>query len=291
MNALSLVAFYGFLALAVALWRGDLTPWARGADAWLSLAAALLGVAILLLGWRRKKAVVPGRSGRRRAWWVAAGGAAAAAAVLSWLFLQPLPWLARAIARPASQDTAESTPGNNAVQQPVEPGPLPAPAPQPPSDAPQKPDASIVSPAGAIEPPFDWKFWLLVVAGVITGVLAAWLLWPRKRASSPAGEPRRSWWDDPHAPAYVRDLRLLCAQWEVFPQPGDTLRTLLQRLSDSGHDARPLHAMADYHYHVWFGEGVPDPAAEKRWRTAIRTLRQSGRAATAHPPAGTAPAA
>lgn len=301
----ALVVFYALIALAVVVLRGDLTDWSRTADQVLSLLVVLLAVALLLGAWRPTFAHAKRMAGSpsRPMWWGWVGIAALLTAVYLAVLGPASVWVARPVAPP------------RAVPATTEPEALPPPPTEVPGEAtlphagegleatpstqsaPNPDDASTPSVASAPSPQEaqttppsaswwqnmmtwfrqrgDWWRWALVA---VTVGLCGWLLyrlWGGRDTKASAAREVRPWFDDPTAPAYVREFLKLCHACACEPVPGDTLARLLKQLQRRGQNASALHALTEYHYRVCY-EGVPsEPATEQNFTKVLRALRKA----------------
>lgn len=298
-SSLSLVLFYGLLAVAAVVLRGDLGEWPRVVDRSIACLLCMAAAALLASSWKsRQPAVAPADDGSSRPrrvwpWWLAV------ACGFAFLFLVVLPPVSVGLARPMSVEGTE--PGadsfNNAT--PMPPG----------FDGPSLPDAEGTETAagrtGASSPAAGeagesltlgqrmrmlwnsrspWLIVLLFLLLVLMGVALAWLvrrLWkPWPDGAADGGGPRPPWHRDPSAPRYVLEFRRLCEALGFAPRPGDTWRDLLARLPAMGAEAAVLEAAGEYHYRVRY-EGQPSRPAEER--DFVRVIRALRKAATFHP--------
>ena len=114
-----IVVFYGLLALALLLLRGDLTSWPVVADRILALVVSVAAVGWLVSGWSTRQPLTSpagGGGGRPRSMWLWWAGLAGLAAVI---FLVALPPLSRVLARPL--DVERTAPGRDSMGENVPP--------------------------------------------------------------------------------------------------------------------------------------------------------------------------
>lgn len=306
---LALVIFYVLLALATVVLRGDLTSWSRGADQVLSLVVVLAAVALLIGAWRPVFAQgkrLPG-SPSRPVWpgWL---GLAALLAVVYLAVLGPASvWIARPMAQVVVQEapppvpeqplettnapSAATTPEGGEGAEPVVPSasledqPLPTPVEEPEVREPAVAAAAPVERPSASMPWWqklwnwlreraDWWRWAVIV--LVVG-LCGWLLyrlWRSDRERAEGAKELRPWFDDPEAPAYVREFLKLCHTHACDPVPGDTLAQLLARLQRMVPVAAELQPLTVYHYRVRYEGAAPEPEAERSFLHTLRSLRQ-----------------
>jgi Domain of unknown function (DUF4129) len=297
MNPLvAIVLFYGLLALATSILRGDLTDWPRWADCALSFGVAFAGVVMLVISWRGTEpaaVAAPGQSTKTPArwpWW------AGVAAVLGFIYLAALPplsvWLAQPgkMQRPTSgRDASKSEPPES-----TNPAPTTSQSPSPADGTLQ--DNGTTAPAAAMtaevteagplaplrrrweqNPP--WLKNLAIAAALILMAVIIWLLWrllrPAKQTGPTSPEKRPPWYEDADAPRYVREFARLCDRFGSPPRPGDTFRDLLARLSRTGHDIIELLPMTAYHYRVRYENAPANKRDERAFSQKLRALRKA----------------
>jgi hypothetical protein len=111
---LVIVVFYGLLALAMLLLRGDLTAWPPVVDRILAMVVSLGAVGWLLRGWSSRQPMADaaggGVGGRARSMWLWWAGLVGLAAVV---FLVALPPLSRVLARPLAVE--RTAPGRDSM--------------------------------------------------------------------------------------------------------------------------------------------------------------------------------
>ena len=297
--SLAIVLFYGLLALAAVVLRGDLGAWPRVVDRSFACLLIMAAAAVLASGWKtRRPEALPAEDGSSRPgrvwpWWLAVAGG------FAFLFLVVLPPVSVGLARPLS---AEGTGPGDQTLNPA--NPLPAGDAGQPLPDPGGPDISkgrqgADSPAAGSDgealslaqrmralwksrPP--WLLALLFLLLALTGAALAWIvrrLWnPSASGSEEHARRRGPWYLDPSAPRYVREFRRLCETLGFPPRPGDTWRDLLARLPADGGRAPELEAAAAYHYRVRYEGQASRPDEEREYVRVIRALRK---AATYHP--------
>jgi hypothetical protein len=288
---LVIVVFYGLLALAMLLLRGDLTAWPPVADRILAMVVSLGAVGWLLRGWSSRQPLADaagGGGGRARSmwlWWAGLVGLAAA------VFLVALPPLSRVLARPLAVE--RTAPGRDSMGENVPPaagGTIPE---RDPAGAGAEAGlgAGAGTGAGLAESRLDrWRAawrelvqsrppWLVILMAVVLGLTAGvlgWWWWRRQRpAPVGVGGPQKPWHADASAPAYVREFCRLCEQAGQAPRPGDTWRELCTRLDAAIVDPSLLDPVAAYHYRVRYEGAATDRAVEREWARLIRAARKA----------------
>lgn len=291
--AVTILLFYGLLALAIVILRGDLSDWPRWADRTLSFAVALSAVALLLTSWRPAQPPAetpsgpPAKPSPNWPWWAGMVG------FLGFVYLAALPPVSTWLAQP--QNIQRWSTGRDATK-PSAPGSTDPDAAQTPSsvggilndrgaDGPSASAASGVgdsSPLGRLrelwrqKPP--WLTRLALAAALVLIAVIAWLLWrllrpPPDRPVPPPGQ-QPLWFEEPHAPRYVREFARLCQRLGSPPRPGETFRDLLGQLSRAGHDIIELMPMTAYHYRVRYENASPNRTAERAFSQMLRARRK-----------------
>jgi hypothetical protein len=316
--AIAIVFFYGLLALAMVILRGDLTEWPRWADRGLSFAVALSAVVLLLKSWRpAEPPAVPSLIAPRKPsplwpWWAGLLG------FLAFVYLAALPpvstWLAQphkiqrsTTGRDAVKPEAPPSTSPDATQVPATEGgtPLPNGTDPAPTTSPGPGGAESqesgrgergVSQGGSLEAALDrlrerwgqnppWLSRLALVAALILIGFIIWLLWrllrPAKEGAIPSPGQLPVWYEDPKAPRYVREFARLCDRLGCPPRPGDTFRDLLARLCRDGYDIIELMPMTAYHYRVRYENAPSDRTAERGFSQRLRALRKAAISAPA----------
>lgn len=303
-SAFAIVFFYLLLALAAAVLRGDLTDWPRVADRALAFAICLGAVVFLLKTWRgAHPPAVTAADGSSRPrpvwlWWLGFIG------LMAFVFVAVLPPVAVGLARP--HQAIGTQPGDDS------PGAIPPPPamdgtlPQPGADEANtdairpSDDASANASTARLVPeknadPSPWERlreqwrdkppWLVALLALLAAVaLAVLVWWIRREWKSIAREAaqeksvRRPWFDEPDAPAYVREFRRLCDQLGLAPQPGDTWNDLISRLGGTLVAADGFHPIATYHYRVRYEGAEANPGEEKGFTHFIRSTRKAATA-------------
>ena len=288
-----IVVFYGLLALALLLLRGDLTSWPVVADRILALVVSVAAVGWLVRGWSTRQPLTSpagGGGGRPRSMWLWWAGLTGLAAVI---FLVALPPLSRVLARPL--DVERTAPGRDSMGEnvpPVDGGTIPDRDPAGAgAEAGRGAGAAAGTGAGLAESRWQrWRAawrellqtrppWLVAMMLVVLGLaVGAWVwVWRRRQRPERADgrERQRPWHADPSAPAYVREFCRLCEHVGQAPRPGDTWRELCTRLDAAIVDPSLLDPVAAYHYRVRYEGAATDRAAEREWARLIRAARKA----------------
>jgi hypothetical protein len=292
---LVIVVFYGLLALAMLLLRGDLTAWPPVVDRILAMVVSLGAVGWLLRGWSSRQPMADaaggGVGGRARSMWLWWAGLVGLAAVV---FLVALPPLSRVLARPLAVE--RTAPGRDSMGEnlpPADGGTIPERDPAGAgAEAGLGAGAAAGTGAGLAESRLDrwqaaWRElvqsrppWLVVLMVVVLGLTAGvlgwwWWRWRQRPAQTGAGGPPKPWHADASAPAYVREFCRLCEQAGQAPRPGDTWRELCTRLDAAIVDPSLLDPVAAYHYRVRYEGAATDRAVEREWARLIRAARKA----------------
>jgi hypothetical protein len=283
---LVIVVFYGLLALAMLLLRGDLTAWPPVVDRILAMVVSLGAVGWLLRGWSSRQPMADAAGGG-----VGGAGLVGLAAVV---FLVALPPLSRVLARPLAVE--RTAPGRDSMGEnlpPADGGTIPERDPAGAgAEAGLGAGAAAGTGAGLAESRLDrwqaaWRElvqsrppWLVVLMVVVLGLTAGvlgwwWWRWRQRPAQTGAGGPPKPWHADASAPAYVREFCRLCEQAGQAPRPGDTWRELCTRLDAAIVDPSLLDPVAAYHYRVRYEGAATDRAVEREWARLIRAARKA----------------